>query len=402
MKNLATVALLLLTLLPPRTRAADEVAPLVKKLEEKKSQVLQSEVDRRHVLAEIYKIQRQIRKYSQERGYFEFERRSSQRNVSKISQLISKLDGKINNQRQRLKRRLHALYKFGGQNLIRAVFSSQNPTELDRQLRVIETVTRRDYFLLNDYRETLQDYQQQQKKLGDASHRLAVAEKRYQQKELELNRFQKEKGELLKRIDAEKVLQLTHLQRLRQETLSVKAQVATNGTSSSDNKLEKLNALEAALAPSFYEMKGNLRLPLSGALVQPFGDFFYRPRGVTLRHKGIFLAAPLGTSVQASFQGTVKFAGSLNGFEKVVIVAHGDHYFSVYGSLTEISVKAGDQIKTSAEIGKAGTNPFGLGTGAYVEVRHFSEPLNPMEWFPSAVLAPSVNKNPFPSSQRTM
>lgn len=360
---------------PAQAAATDDGSPnpTVESLKSSKEMVLQSEVERRRLLGEIYKIQRQIRKYGLERGQYEHERRVSQKTVTKISHLISKLEPKIQRQRGLLKSRIRALSKFGGQNWLRLVFSSQNPAELDRNMRYLKVITNRDYLLLTDYRRSVQDYRLQQVKLSEATLRLAAAEKKFQSREVELDRYRREKGELLQKIDAEKLLRLTQLKRLRLEA-----------TKSPDSQIGRLKTIESVLRPSFFEMKGQLSPPVAGSVVQGFGDFHFQPRGITLRHKGIFWSASRGSSIRAVYPGTVKFAGWLNQYERVVIVSHGDHYYSIYGSLDDIRVKVGTPIEAQTDVGTAGSSPFGFGTGTYFEVRHFSEPLNPIEWITSS------------------
>jgi septal ring factor EnvC (AmiA/AmiB activator) len=99
-----------------------------------------------------------------------------------------------------------------------------------------------------------------------------------------------------------------------------------------------------------------------------------------LSNKGVLLAANQGSPVRAVFGGVVSFVGSLPGLGKVLILDHGDHYYTVYGNNADVRVQLGQEVTQSQVIANSGRSSFDQQNGLYFEVRHFSEPYNPMEW----------------------
>ncbi|MFQ5739517.1 MAG: peptidoglycan DD-metalloendopeptidase family protein [Acidobacteriota bacterium] len=84
-------------------------------------------------------------------------------------------------------------------------------------------------------------------------------------------------------------------------------------------------------------------------------------------HLGIDFAAPLGTRVLASANGTVVFAGWKGGFGKLVKIRHPVGFTTSYGHLSRILVKAGRKLQQGQVIGTVGAT--GLATGAHLDYR---------------------------------
>ena len=73
--------------------------------------------------------------------------------------------------------------------------------------------------------------------------------------------------------------------------------------------------------------------------------------------------------------------GEMRGLGKVVIVDHGDHYYTIYGNNKEVFVDQGDNLNLHHHIAEIGYSPIYKRKGLYFEIRYFSEPLNPSKWF---------------------
>jgi stage II sporulation protein Q len=99
-------------------------------------------------------------------------------------------------------------------------------------------------------------------------------------------------------------------------------------------------------------------------------------------HMGIDLARPDNAAfdVAAAMSGKVTVAEQhpTNGY--VVEIEHPDGLVTVYQSLGEIGVKAGDEVKQGTLIGKAGRSELekDLGVHLHFEVRENGAPVNPL------------------------
>jgi murein DD-endopeptidase MepM/ murein hydrolase activator NlpD len=98
-------------------------------------------------------------------------------------------------------------------------------------------------------------------------------------------------------------------------------------------------------------------------------------------HAGLDFAAPQGTPVYATANGTIKFAGnSGNGYGNHVIIKHGFSYETLYGHLYRIKVRGG-KIKRGEVIGWVGNSGKSTGPHLHYEVHKNGRPLDPIYFF---------------------
>jgi len=122
----------------------------------------------------------------------------------------------------------------------------------------------------------------------------------------------------------------------------------------------------------FAALKGRLPLPVAGRVVGNFG----RRDEFGLICTGVDIAAPGGAQVRAVSSGTVAYAGMLKGYGKLVIIDHGDGWYSLYGRAGHLSAAAGDHVKGGQILGTLADGAQGL----YFEIRHHRKPQNPIGW----------------------
>jgi murein DD-endopeptidase MepM/ murein hydrolase activator NlpD len=129
---------------------------------------------------------------------------------------------------------------------------------------------------------------------------------------------------------------------------------------------------EPASPGGFQTSKGRLLFPVTGRA------------DVRLAHRegtdgpGLEVHAPLGAPVRAVYAGRVAFADRYGAYGRIVIVDHGDHYFTVNGNLAGVDVKVGDDLGAGDRLGTVGDD--GQGPMLYFEIRHGAETIPPGPW----------------------
>ncbi len=128
---------------------------------------------------------------------------------------------------------------------------------------------------------------------------------------------------------------------------------------------------------AFAQLRGQLRLPVRGAVVGRFGA----PRGGGgATWKGVFVRTEAGADVHAVAAGKVVFADDLRGFGNLVIIDHGDQYLSIYGNNETLLRHTGDTVRSGDVIARAGNSSGDEETGLYFELRYRGRPFDPMGW----------------------
>jgi septal ring factor EnvC (AmiA/AmiB activator) len=119
-------------------------------------------------------------------------------------------------------------------------------------------------------------------------------------------------------------------------------------------------------------------------VAQGFGRVVDADFGTQTFSAGVVFEVPLGTPVLAVAPGVVRFAGWFRGYGQLVILDHGDRYFTVSGHLGELEVEVGDDVASGDAIGTVGETGSLSGAKLYFEIRQGSEPLDPGEWLAAA------------------
>lgn len=148
---------------------------------------------------------------------------------------------------------------------------------------------------------------------------------------------------------------------------------------SKSGKASGSKEIDIKLANEFKANKGKLPWPVEGPVVDRFGQN-YHPVYTKIKlhfNNGINIAVSPGTGVKAVFDGVVKQIVVMPGYNKCVLIQHGD-YFSFYCKLGSVSVKAGDKVKTGQEIGTVDT--MNGETQLHFQIWSGRTPQNPEIW----------------------
>ena len=142
---------------------------------------------------------------------------------------------------------------------------------------------------------------------------------------------------------------------------------------------ERLTPTERA-----YFLDTTLRIPLdSHVLTSDFGIRESPISGMEHFHKGIDLAAPMGSSVYACKAGTVAIAGVDNVYGNYIILDHDNKTQSVYAHLSVIEVETGEKVNKGHIIGKVGSTGASTGPHLHFEIRVNGSAQDPRRLLPS-------------------
>lgn len=99
-------------------------------------------------------------------------------------------------------------------------------------------------------------------------------------------------------------------------------------------------------------------------------------------HAGLDFAAPQGTPIYATADGTVKLAGfSEGGYGNHVIIDHGYGYETLYGHMVKVKSHAGEHVKRGEVIGYVGSTGKSTGPHCHYEVHKNGQKLDPVYFF---------------------
>lgn len=185
-----------------------------------------------------------------------------------------------------------------------------------------------------------------------------------------------------KALEAQAAAKRKEAARLDSEIKSIMASAQKASSSAAAKKggvqTRKLD-IDPALSSSFAKNKGKLPWPVYGPITEKFGQTFHPVfKNVKIReNKGINIATDAGSPVQCIFDGTVIKVFTLAGYNKCILVQHGE-YYTLYSKMKSVSVKAGDKVKTGRQLGIVDTLD-GI-TELHFELWKSQTPQNPELW----------------------
>lgn len=190
-----------------------------------------------------------------------------------------------------------------------------------------------------------------------------------------INRLQKEKRQYQNQLASKK----KEVEALNKEIARIIAETMKGDTKGKKNSSAKSAPVDYALGKEFSSNKGKLPWPVEGPVVETFG-VHYHPVYKQLKlpdSDGISIAVSDGTPVKAVFEGVVKNVIVQPGYNKCVLVQHGD-WFTFYCKLGSVSVKAGDKVKTGQVLGTV--EPIAGVSQLHFQLWSSKGPQNPLPW----------------------
>jgi len=128
-------------------------------------------------------------------------------------------------------------------------------------------------------------------------------------------------------------------------------------------------------------LRSKLDWPVHGPVSAPFGKYKHPEFAAEIFRKGIDIDAPIGEDIRSVEKGTIVYADQFSGYGKMVIVDHGERYYTIYGHLSEILKKSGDAVRRGEVVGRAGDSDSLAGSKLYFEMRKDGRSLDPVPWF---------------------
>jgi murein hydrolase activator len=313
----------------------------------------------------------------------EYEQRRLEESIGRHQVTLNQLGGKVADEERRaaklkaaveksaeqVRRRLVALYKSGDGGMLRVLFSATSPARLAEDYDFFARIIGHDRQLIATYRGQLQQQEVSLHRLADLRQQeeKALAASRNERRTL------KAAGALKTRLLAEMQSDRQKLDRqlgeLRERAQRLAALV---------KKLESSKGAAYSGKPGFFaQQQGLLRWPLEGPVNVAFGTTRHPELGTLHDSQGIEIGCKPGQKVHAVWAGRVIFANWFKGYGNLLIINHGNSYYSLYAQAASLAKHVGDQVapgEVVAETGYEGTHRL------YFEIRHSDTPLDPEAW----------------------
>lgn len=122
-------------------------------------------------------------------------------------------------------------------------------------------------------------------------------------------------------------------------------------------------------------------------------------------HKGIDLAAPIGTPIQAAGDGVISAIGRHNGYGNMIKIQHDSKFTTVYGHMLRFQrgMSRGTRVKRGQVIGFVGQTGLATGPHCHYELHVYNQPRNPTTIpLPTAASVPRKEMAAFRAKTNTL
>ena len=359
----------------PLKSAQKKAQDIRRRLKTAESKVKSTSKEEAQILNQLNKTERMLHKTRTEI-------RSTQRKHDKILKKINthqsalkNLEEKISAQEVYASKRLIALYKLSWLGQLPILASADTGYDLFKRRANLEFILKQDHM-------TIDLLQQEKKKLKQMLSELDKQKAIQKNIEILLNSQKNtlsvqlaKRVRFLDQIQKQKDLQLATI-----DSLKNSAEILDRTISSLTIQIPPSPNEPDGSDIAFYKLKGLLNLPVKGKIIHFYGRFKNKKLNVDNFRTGITIQADRGEPIRSVGSGYTIFADWFRGYGNMIIIDHGDHYYTIYAHLEEIFKSTGDRVEADEVIATVGDTGSMSGTGLHFEVRHHGKPLDPMIW----------------------
>lgn len=354
------------------SREKKELEKLREEIEEKRDKSITIKKREGSVLSQLEEMDRRLRVLQKEADLIELKTREKDIEMGELSTEISGLNEEIREKRGTISKRLRTLYQERQTGSLKILSAARDYPDFMRRLHYLRTIARREGEMLSQFKEKQTELEDKNHQVGIVKDHLVQEKEALAQKLVEIRSEKKKKDQLLTRVRNEKVFYERALAELDESSLQLQMMI---------KKLEEeKKRLQQPASGKFSKEKGHLSWPSDGQIVSLFGRQKHPKFDTFIYKKGIEIEPSKGDEVRAVYDGTIIFANWFKGYGMVIIIDHGENYYSIYAHLAKLLVSVGDKVGRSRPIGQIGETGLSQGSNLYFEIRHQGEPLDPLTW----------------------
>lgn len=371
------LTLLLFLLLPAFAASADDLAQRRAELAELKARIAMIvatlEQDRRQeksLASEIETIEKRLSSLHQAQKTLQRDLITATRRSEALDKERRMLEDDLKHHYRALSAQIRAAFVLGRQSSARMLLSQDDPNRLARlqaYVQRFEAQHRRD---IVNFETTLQALQDKRSEADKALVELKTMQQAREQTLAGIVAQRRSRQSLLGEVKQRLGQGSASLASLQQQEQHLESLIESLGRS--------LNQRRKALPRGrFADNRGKLVRPVDGPYLARYYKF--KADGET-RWKGDWLAAEAGEPVRATADGQVVYVGWMLHYGLLIVLDHGDGYFSLYGHNRAALRSVGDSVAAGDTIAEAGDTGGHDKTGVYFEIRKGRSPQNPSQW----------------------
>jgi len=286
---------------------------------------------------------------------------------------VARLTGEMAKAREGLSARVVALYRMGPLSYSRFLLAAENSEELLANYQLVGWLASQDQLLVKSVRTQITEQQEVVRAANETAAQLTKMRAEETLALQDLIAQQEVRQELIQQIDIEA---LAGRRTLKDHAESAAILEELLGAVLS----KRVIAPFAGEQPAFTTLLGDLSWPADGRITERFGRKQHPVYDTYTLVKGIEIATGVGAPVSAVYRGRIVFADWFQNYGLMVVISHGDDFYTIYGHLDTILVRMGEGVDDTYQIGTVGQTGSLIGPSLHFEIRKGTEAVNPELW----------------------
>lgn len=355
----------------------EKLSDIDKKIKKEREKITQAEKKELSTVNQLNTIDKKLSKNRDDLSRLNRKSKNLEEDMLTTNNQLEQINQDIAQRKKLFNKRIVALYKYqrsGG--ILRTIFSSDSYLDLSQRTTFIGMILDHDIQLIHQFLEHVSLTIEKKKTLLENQKSLEKVRASILEKKSQISDQKREKSTLLKKIRNEKNTYLAAVKELEKSSLELQSLI--------ERLEEELTMGKGQFIPEkgkgFATLKGKLLFPASGKIISRYGNQVDSQLNTVTFQKGIEISTEHGKEIKAIYEGKVLYADWFKGYGNIVILDHGDSYYSLYAHLSKILARVGDRIEAGEVIALSGDTGSLKGPSLYFELRHHGKPLNPLNW----------------------
>ncbi len=289
----------------------------------------------------------------------------------------------LGSQRQKLARRLRNVYKFGAGRELEFLLSTRSFAQLLTRWDFLVMIAEQDRMMMEGIQTEKERVEASQVRLERNLTEVQRNALRTTRENQRLAGLRQERQQSVRTIQTQRQAYeaaAAELEKTARATQRLLAQLERKRREESD-KARTEGRVPQPYTGNFAQGQGRLDWPLRGKVIGRFGPEVHPKWGTRIQNNGIDIEVSIGTAVRAVAKGRVDYVSEDFGtYGEMVILNHGDGYYTLYGHLSSIAVSVGHEVQSGQLIAQSGDSGSLKGPILHFEVRKGGASLDPEAW----------------------
>ncbi len=313
--------------------------------------------------------------------------------IDEITEELVQAQIEENDQYEAMKLRIKFMYENGDEQMLQILFESTSMSDFLNKAEYISSVSDYDREQLEEYKKIVQQVKEQQEKLEAEYEELEGLQDELLDQQEKLEELISDKEDEINVLEEDIKDSQDKIDELTQAAKDAARKKEEAEESKKEAEEQQRQAEAAAAAKSGSSTSGSAGSSVSsskGYFTNPcpgysrissgFGPRKAPKAGASTYHKGIDMAASMGTPIYAGESGTVTSASYSGSGGNMIVINHGNGIQTYYMHCSKMYVHAGQKVSRGENIGAVGSTGNSTGPHLHFQVMVNGTAVNPLNY----------------------